>query len=50
MIKEILVANRGEIAIPIMRACREIERVDAHITNGLFAEEAEKMLSRILGG
>ena len=27
----------------------EIKRVDAHITDGVFAEEAEKMLSRILG-
>ena len=26
----------------------EIERVDAHITDGLFAEEAAKMLSRLM--
>jgi len=28
----------------------EIKRVDAHITDGLFAEEAAKLLFRILGG
>ena len=48
MFKKILVANRGEIALRVMRACKEMEirtvavhsRADAKALHVKFADEA----------
>jgi pyruvate carboxylase subunit A len=47
MIKKILIANRGEIAVRIMRACREMEIVSVAVfseadKNSLFAKYADE--------
>ena len=43
MIKKILVANRGEIAIRVMRSCREME-----ITSIAIFSEADRTAKHVL--
>ena len=43
MIKKILVANRGEIAVRVMRSCREME-----ITSIAIFSEADRTAKHVL--